>query len=800
MRRILTPLDRKLLRDLWRIRGQAVAIALVISAGIALYVMSAGMLAALAETRAAYYEQYRFADIFAPAVRAPRHAMQALSRLPGVSAATGRIAAPLLVDLPGEVAPISGRAVSLPRAGADAGEAGLRAGRLNALYLAAGRMPEDGAADEVLLLAPFAAARGLGPGDRLPVTMNGLRREFLITGTALSPEFVYTLPPGELAPDDGRFAVIWLDEAALAAAFDLTGAFNEALLQLSPGAAAREVIAAADRVLDPYGGTGAYGREDHISDRFLTEELKQLQTMGRILPPIFLAVAAFLLNIVLTRLIQSERQEIGLMKAFGYRDREVAWHYTRFVAAIVLAGALLGCAIGSWLGAQIAGVYQAFYHFPFLIFRLPPDAFAVAVAIALAAAALGVTVALRQAVRLTPAAAMHPPAPPAYARAGPWARRLEALLDQPGRMVLRRLARQPMRAALTCLGIGAAMALTVTMNFNRDAVDAMIDTSFHVVDRADVTVTFGEPRGPAAVHALRRMAGVTVAEPVRHVAARMVNGNVDRLGEVTGLVPGATLSRAMDAELRPIAMRADGIVLSRALAELLRLSPGDGLVLELREGRRQTVEVPVAGIAETLIGTSAYMDLAALNRLAGEGPRISAVHLQVDPAQVAPLAARLKEMPEVAGVTIRAAAKAAFQRMVEEGMGVFRAAMTLFAIVIAVGVVYNAARIAYAERARDLASLRVLGLTRGEAGYILLGELAVLTLLALPVGAAMGYGLSLYIAQAFSTDLYRIPVVINPDGYGNAALVVLAAALVSGWLVQRDVAKLDMVAVLKTRE
>jgi len=792
---LLTVLDRKLLRDLWRIRGQAVAIALVVAAGIALYVMSAGMLAALTETRAAYYEQYRFADIFAPVKRAPLRSLEEIAALPGVTAVTGRINGALLAELPGKAMPVSGRAVSLPTAGPSAGMGGL-----NAVHLVAGRMPEPGGADEALVLAPFATAHGLRPGDRLRVIMNGVRRDLRIVGTALSPDFVYTLAPGELVPDDGRFTVVWMDQAILAAGYDLKGAYNEALVKLSPGTAALPVLDGVDRILASHGGIGAYPRDDHVSDRFLTEELSQLATMGRVLPPIFLLVAAFLLNIVMSRLVDAERTDIGLMKAFGYRDREVGWHFARFVGVLVLGGVVLGSAIGALLGQFLAGIYQEYYHFPFLVFRLPPSAFGIAGAVALVSAGLGVWLAARRAVRLAPAAAMHPPAPPVFVRAGPLGRRVEQAFDQPGRMVLRRLRHQPIRAALTCLGIAASMALLVTMNFNRDAVAAMIDISFHVIDRADMTVTFTEPQPEAAIFGLRRMEGVIAVEPVRELAVRMVHGHRERLGSITGLSPDARLGRAVDAGFRSIPMRRDGIVVSQALAELLAVEPGDRLVLDVREGRRPLLEVPVTGIAATLIGTAAYMELDALNRLVGDGPRSTAAHLLVDPARRDAVATRLAAMPRVAGVTDRRAAKAAFQRVMDEGMGVFRVAMSLFAIVIAVGVVYNAARIAFAERARDLASLRVIGLTKGEAGYILLGELAVLTLLALPLGALMGYGLSLLVATAFSTDLYRIPVVILPAGYGEAALVVLAAAILSGWLVQRSVNALDLVVALKTRE
>lgn len=788
---VRSALDLKLVRDLWRIKGQGLAIAAVIGAGIGLFIMSDGMLASLRETMEAYYARYRFADVFAPVKRAPQSVLTHIERAPGVARAVGRVRGSALVDAPGEAAPISGEVLSL-----DPNDPA----RLDDVYISRGRMMDFSRPGEVLLLDSFAKAHGVAPGDKISATVYGVKRSFTVAGLAMSPEYVYSLAPGEFVPNDARFAVIWMSREAAEAAFDLDGAFNEALVTLERGAREQEVLDALDRILAPYGATGAFGRADQLSNRFLTEELKQLEVMGRVLPPIFLAVAAFLLNIVVTRMIDTERSQIGLMKAFGYRNSEVGAHYAKFAITLSLIGAVAGCLVGMWLGRLMATIYQSYYKFPFLIFSANSSTFAIAFAVSIIAAAVGVVFAVNRAVRLTPASAMLPARPADYSAVQNLTRRLEKPLDQPTRIILRRLMRRPVRALLTTFGMGSAMALCVMMSFNRGAIDYMIDINFNVIDRSDLVVFFVEPLSKKSVYNLLRVDGVTAAEPNRAVPVMMRNGLKSRLGSITGLPDDALLNRAVDAAFNTIAVRKDGLVVSRSLAELLGLHPGDNLVIEVREGKRPTVTIPVVEIASTLIGTPAYMEITALNRLLGDGLRVSSASMLVDPAKRGDVFARIKDMPKVAGIADAYEAQRAFRKMIDEGMGVFRTIFSVFAMLITVGVVYNSARIAFAEAAHELASLRVLGFTKGETAYILLGELVVLTLLALPVGAGLGYALWIYMAHAFSNELYQIPVVMVPRGFGDAAIVVLSAAIGSGALVFRDVAKLDMVSALKVRE
>ncbi|MFP4004639.1 MAG: ABC transporter permease [Alphaproteobacteria bacterium] len=793
MRRIalLAPLDRKLLRDLRAAAGQATAIALVISAGIALFLMSHGMLRSLNETRTAYYDRYGMADMFAPVRRAPMRLVPDLKALPGVAAAEGRISASVLFDAPDTDEPVSGRVVSLPDTGTSS---------INRIFLRRGRMIEPFREDEVLLSEPFAEAHGLEPGDRISATLHGAKRSFTIVGIALSPEFIYTIAPGEIVPDDKRFGVMWMGYEALAAAFDLDGAFNEAVLRLTREGNPDRLIGTLDRMLERYGATGAFTRADQISDKFLTSEFEQLRTMGTIMPVIFLAVAAFLLNVVVARMIDSEREEIGLMKAFGYSDWEVAWHYTKFMLVMVAGGVVAGWGLGIWLGRGMADMYQEFFKFPFLIFRVGMDLFALSAGIAVGAALAGTIIAVRKAVVLTPAVAMQPPAPLDYSRAGTFSPFLKRVLDQPTRMILRQIRRRPVRSLLTSTGVALAVAILVMSRFNIAATDEMIHVNFHVAERQDISVNFAEARSMKAIYELQRIPGVLRVEPFRSVSVRMRNGHVERLGALTGMVEDAALSRAIDSDQQQIGLPGDGLLLSAKLAELLRLEPGETLVVDVLEDRQPRLTLEVAGTAETYVGTPAYMQLSALNRALREGSLVSGAHLAIDPAHKEEIYRLLKDMPLVAGVNLMRESEAAFRSLIEENINTFVYIVIGFASLIAVGVVYNGARIALAERRRELASLRVMGFTKTEVSYLLLGELALLTLVALPLGFVAGYGLSWYLTQAFSTELYQVPLVVNRAAYGFASAVVLVAAAVSGYLVQRDIGKLDLVSVLKTRE
>ena len=780
-------LDRKLWRDLWHMRGQAVAIALVVLCGVATHVMFLSTLHALRETQAGYYREYRFADLFASLKRAPEPLRERIAALPGVHRVETRVVAPVRVDMPFFGEPVNALMASLPAPGG-----------LNGLHLREGRLPAR--ADEVVVGTPFAEAHGLHPGDRFHALLNGRRQALTLVGTALSPEFIQQLRPGSAFPDNKRYGVMWMERRALAQAYDLEGAFNDLAVGLAPGASAPAVIAGIDGLLERYGGLGAYGRQDQRSHRFLSEELQQLGTLAGLFPAMFMAVAAYLLNVVIGRLVTMQREQVATLKAFGYGNGAILAHYLKLVAAIAAAGIAGGIGLGYWLGGLLAGLYMDFYHFPWLRYTLEPLVVVQAAGASLLAAGVGAWGAVARVLRLQPAQAMRPEPPARYRETLPERLGLKRWMSQPTRMIARNIGRRPLKSALAVVGIALGCGIILTGLFQRDTVGYMLNVQFGMSQREDLALSFTDPTAYRARFDLAALPGVRRVEVFRAVPVRLKSGHLEYRTSIRGLESGGELQRLLDADLRPVALPAEGLLLTDHLGRRLGVKAGDRLVVEVLEGARPRREVVVAGLVKEYLGVSGYMDLAALNALLREGPTLSGAWLGVDRAQLAGLFEHFKGVPRVAGVAERIQEIRAFNKVMDETMLFFTYVATVFAVVIAFGVIYNSARIALTERGRELASLRVLGFTRGEIAYILLGELAVLTLAAIPLGLAAGQWMCHYIASTMQNELFRVPVVLAPQTNAFAVTVVLVSALLSGLAVRSRLDKLDLVAVLKTPE
>ena len=785
-------LDRKLLRELWRLRSQALAVAVVIASGVAVLVMSLSTLEALQATTDTYYERYRFADVFASAVRAPRTVAERIARIRGVQSVEARITRYATLDMAGFAEPVVGRLVSVPESGQPT---------LNRLVLRSGRWIEPRRHDEVLVNEPFAEAHALVPGSRFRALVNGHQRTLTVVGTALSPEFVYALGPGALMPDDRRFGIVWIGREALEAAYDLQGAFNDMSVALLRGADTDAVINEIDRLLGPYGGFRAVARADQLSNWFVMNEIEQLKTMSTVLPAIFLSIAAFLTYMVLMRLIATERSEIGLLKAFGYSNLEVSWHFMKFVIAIAVVGVAVGSALGAGFGLHNTRLYAEFFRFPVLVYSPSPVAFLLAALVSLCTTSLGAIVAVRRAALLSPAEAMRPPQPIAYRRGWLANVRLVAWLDQPTRIALRQIGRWPLRAALTTAGIAMSVGLLVMALQWGDLIDEMAQRYFFDAQRQSMMIGLADPQPMTAVGAFKHLPGVLAVEPTRIVATDFSVGTRKYRGAITGVRSGATLQPVHDdASGNDIKVPPAGLVMSTRLAKKLGVGIGDRVRVEIQRGRQPSAELTVTTLFETLIAMPVYMDIDALNRLLEERPSLDYANLLVDGSAEPELFERLKTLPRIGAIMLKRAAVDSFYHTIGEQMLIYTGIFALFAAALGFGVTYNTTRIALSERARELATLRVLGFTRGEISYILLAEISLLVAAALPLGCLAGFGLTELISWLLDTELFRIPVVIAPATYGYAVVLTLVAAAVSAALVRRRIDRLDLIRVLKTRE
>ncbi|GMG86918.1 ABC transporter permease [Biformimicrobium ophioploci] len=782
-------LQRKLFRDLWLIRSQVFAIAMVIAAGVGVCIMSLSTWKALELTKDTYYREYRFADVFASLKRAPLGEMQRIRAIDGVRAAQGRVISGANLHIPGFAEPITGLLSSLPQAH-----------ELNQLVLRRGRYPDPARSEEVLLSDALADAHRLNPGDQLAAVINGRYRTLRITGIALSPEHVYQIAPGAILPDFKRFGILWMPRRSLERARDMDGAFNDLVVQLSRDADQARVIREIDRLLMPYGGRGAYGREDQLSERFLREEFGQLKTMAYLFPLIFMAVAVFLLNVVIQRLVATQRENIAALKAFGYHDREIFRHYAELVAVIASIGILLGIALGTWLGKGLSNIYMEYYRFPFLLFSLPLDVLLLVCPLALLAALGGSWRAVKGAADLPPAQAMRGELPVDYKAS--WLEKVGVTrrLRPDTRMVVRYLERQPRRALIAIAGLSLATAIMMVGSFQMDAANFMVHVHFDVTQREDVQLGFTEPVAQKALGSLRNIEGVRYLEGYRSVPVRLRNRQFHERINIQGLQTDAQLQKVLDIEFRELRLPPAGLLLSERLAQNLRVRVGDLLQVEVLEQGQQKVQIPVAAITQQFFGMSAYMNVDALNRVMQEGRTFSGALLQLEPGTEEGVYRELLDMPRVAGIGVRQAMLNSFNDILERSLLTFTFINTILGGVIATGVVYNTARIAFSERARELASLRVLGYRQGEVAYVLLAELGILTLLAIPIGFVIGHHLCAFLASQLQSDLFRVPLVLESRTYAMSALVIVVSSLLSGWYLWEKVRGLDLVEVLKTRE
>jgi putative ABC transport system permease protein len=788
----MSNLDRKLLRDLWALKSQALAVALVMACGLAMMVMTRSLIFSLQTARDDYYRDYRFAQVFARLKRAPNYVADELAASPGVAVVQTGIALQVTLDLPRMDEPATGLVLSLP----ERGEL-----KLNRLHLRRGRILAGRAShDEILSGEAFAEAHGLQPGDEISAILYGRKQEFRIAGIVLSPEFVFEAPPGAALPDNRTYGVFWMPYEELAKASNLYGAFNNVALTLAPGAKEEAVIAAVDRVLAPYGGRGAYGRESHPSHARLRDELRVLHGLSIGFPLVFLGVAAFMTNAVMSRQITLQREQIAMLKACGFSNRQVGWHYFKFAFAIVIAGTALGAAGGIVLGARLVGLYHLFFRFPQLEFLVAKQVLGLALLVSAAAALAGVWGAVRAAVRLPPAEAMRPEPPASYR---------PALLERTARgrsltislrMALRNLERRPGRAILTAAALALATGILIVPTALRDGIDYVLDYQWDLVQRQTAVVSLIEPGPARALADFRGLPGVVLAEPLRVMPMELRAGPRARRLPLFGVTARAVLNRIIDERNRQITLPSRGLVLSAKLAQVLEVKPGDLINVRALEGKRPEMVMPVAALAQDFASTAAYVEIGELNRLLGEGDRISGAYLSVAGGKWKSFLRALKETPRAATVIIKDELRASFRKTTAESIGLLQRLYMSFAVVVAFGIVYNSARISLSERQRELATLRVVGFTRREVAAVLVGELAILTLVALPPGLLIGSGFATAIIQSVNTEFVRVPVILNLSNYALAVLVIAVASFLSAALASRRLNELDLVGVLKARE
>ncbi len=792
----MSVLDRKLVRDLRVAAGRLVAVASIMAVGATLYVALGTAHHNLSVAQRRYYQRCRLADFWIDLKKVPLAELEPLLRLPGVGQIRARIVFQVPVDLPEAAEPLAALVLSLPDE---------RQPVLNDVVVRSGSYFTAERENEVLVGEDFARHHHLRPGDRVHLVLNQRRQELVVVGTANSAEFVYVIGPGMITPDPARFGIFYLKHSFAEEAFGFEGAANQVVGRLEPAAAAdvRQVLRRAEQILAPYGVLATTPLADQLSNRFLSQEIGGLRTFAVITPAIFLAVAALVLNVLMTRLAQQQRTVIGTLKALGYSDGALFWHLQKLALAVGLGGGLAGCVAGAWLAAWMTGIYRQFFQFPEFGQAWVPQAHAVGLGISVLCAAAGALRGSRAVLRLAPAEAMRPPAPRQGRRI--WLERLGTLWQSLGsgsRLVLRNIVRNRLRTAagVFASGMGAAVLVNAWMMF--DAPYYLMDFHFRDIWQSDVDLTFHEERGREAWDEAARFPGVARAEPVLSVPCTFRHGPYAKKGTIIGLWPGARLTVPRDESGRPVAVPAEGLAMSRALADMLRLGLGDAVLVEPARGLRRPFRMTVVRILEGYLGLAVYASLPRLSALLGEEFAMNGVQLALDGSAAGrqALYRYLKQLPALQGYSTRQAALRGFEDTVLRTQWVVLALMVLFAGTAFFGSVLNASLVSLAERQREVATLYALGYGPWRIGSLLLRESLVTTLAGTVLGMPLGYFLSVLTAVAYASEMFRLPIVTRPATWlvtlALGVMFVAAAHLV----VQRAIHRMAWLEAIKAPE
>lgn len=789
---VIKALEKKMWRDLWSLKSQVLTVAVLIICGISLLVSEWSAYRSLQNARDHYYKHYCFADIFADFQTASIEPIRRIESLPGIETVVARITATGLVNLNGREEPSVGEFIAIPSA---------QQPRLNKIFLRYGRLPKDSNELEIVVHEGYASANHLKPGDQINIVLKGKSEFARIVGIGLSPEYVYAINSSTPLPDDLHFGIFWMTEKSMQRMLNFNGSFNNIIVTIKPGSTSMpEIQANIDLILKPYGSLGAYNRDRQISNMFVEDEISQQKISSIFIPAIFLAIASFIVNIIVSRLVSRHRMQIAALKALGYTRSEISIHYLKLVFYMALTGTIPGILLGALLGRWMSALYESYFRFPSLHFSISKSAAFIGLIAGILPGLAGAASSIRNVFAMAPAEAMRPVSPPAFHATLIDVLQLQRFIRPTGLMIFRNFLNRPLRLLSIILSLSAALAIVITAGSWSDMIAYLLKTQFNRAQKEDISVTLARPHPSNMIQELRHLPGVIFAEGYRELPIRMQFQHHKREISLIGWPEKREMRALLNKDLTPISMPASGILLSKFFQKSWGIKAGDNVLITALEGSSKFIEMPVAGFTDELFGIGAHINLPNLWAFMNEAPGYNIVTIKADMTKIKELYIALKGRPEVISIQIKNTLYKGFNESFGKVINSMTAILSIAALLIAVGIIYNSIRVSFSERSWELASLRVLGLQRIEVSTILLFEVGIQVLISLMPGCFLGRWLTELSMKLIHTETLAFPVVIEVSTYARGILVVLLAFALSSLIVYKMSGQLNPAEALKARE
>ncbi|WP_444643683.1 ABC transporter permease [Caproiciproducens sp. R1] len=785
----MVTLWKQAVRGVWRGRKSYFACIVLLAMGIMVYVSYQLLYVNLSSAQKQFYASQRFADGFASVDAIPAGAVKNLSDIKGIS----RIDSSITLDA--RVMGLSDTKIVTLRLNSFDPE---DPERLNNFVLAKGTVPESGG---LLIGQTFAAANKLAVGDTVRLIVNGQEIERQITGIAQSPEYVYVIPDtGQLLPDDSAFGFAFVPAADLETLGSGRGIANRLSFLLEKGATFRQVEAPLREALEPYGLRSLTARKDQPSHAMLQQEIDQLGSMSASIPTVFIVMAVLILYIMLKRMIEQERMQIGTLKAFGFSNWTIVLHYLSYGGVTGAVGGVAGVLLGLVMTGGMTQMYLDYFSLPAI--QVPPDPFYILMGllIAVLSGLAGAFMGVRGVLRLEPGEAMRPPSPPVL-KSDLFARLplIRKLLTSYGFMASRNITRNKFRSTFVLAGMAFAFAITAFMASYGDMFKTLMLDQFTKVEVYDLKITLKTPTGAAdALETADALKGVDSAEAILELPAELHREHLQEAVSLTALPDDVGLYRIYDVDSKQNhSPPKEGILLSSTLAKKLQAKRGDVLTVRTPYTGDRDIPLPVMGVVHTNSGSSAFASLKGIWNALDIPPTVNSILLSAKDPQA--IKAELTDAKNVAAMTDQEEAKASYMDMFRTYSSLMEM-MQGIGMIIAFAIITNTASISLSERKREYATMRVLGMHPKEIGKVVSFEYWVLSLGALPLGILLTRMIKQAMATTIDSDLFTMPLNTPLGSYFSAAVLCAATVALSNRLARRRISKFDMVEVLKERE
>ncbi|MDQ2086240.1 FtsX-like permease family protein [Herbivorax sp. ANBcel31] len=785
-------LHKKMLRDLLKNKVAYLACSVIIAIGLMIFVSMENTYINLNKSMNYFYNEYNFADAFATVESMPLNHLRGITDIPGIEQVSGKLVKDVRVLFSDREDNVYLRLVSVDLEENE---------RLNDIWLMEGTELEKSKRN-IWTGIKFYDANELNYGDDIEVIINGKVTELNVIGKAQSPEHVYVMKDiTDFYPSDKEFGVAYIPYDVMETLFDFNGTINEISFKVDSSHSFEDIKSQLESRLKKYNVSNIVERKDQLSNFMLAEEMKQIEKMSSSIPILFLIVAAIILWIMLKRMVEHQRMQIGTLKASGYSSFQILMHYVSYSVVIGIIGGIVGGVFGFIISDVMIMMYQDIYSLPNLESEISVVYFLMGIIISVIFSSIAGVLGARGVLKLEPAESMCPPAPVSGKKILLenvnifW----EALTVQ-GKMAVRNIFRSKGRSLFTCMGIAFAFSLMAALFSFVNMFDVIIMDTFEYVQKYDMKVTFYPLQNVTPIiRELEAISDVDLAEPMWEVPVTLTNEHRKNDTIILGLKSNSELYHVVDEKKHRVTILEGGIMLAEPLAKKLDAKIGDILDVETPFTQKENLQIGVANIVPQYIGTNGFMILEDLNALLGHRDAGNSVLLRLPQESTGEIKNRLNESKIVTSIEEIDQTREKYAELMEQAF-IMLYVMALMAILTGFAIIYNSGLISFSERERELASLRVMGMSNGEVMEVLSFEQIFLGIVGIVVGIPLTYFYNYLLVESFETDFYNFPMVVKPEVFLYALLGTVLATFFAYLSIRKRVKNLSMVEVLKERE